>query len=72
MSRASALIVKINNMANTDTVVAIIKGYSEEKKLLTQSWLESGVDVRKEIAERIKEIDKILAGYKNPYAGSDE
>lgn len=60
-------------MANVDIQVAVIKGYNEEKKLLTESWLEAGADIRKEIAARIKEIDTVLAKFKTPYStGEDE
>jgi len=59
-------------MANVDIQVAVIKGYNEEKKLLTESWLGSNADLRKEIGERIKQIDELLAKFKNPYSGGED
>lgn len=57
-----------------DTTLEVIKGYNDEKKLLTQSWLESGAEIRKEITARINEIDKMLAAISNPLniSGTDE
>lgn len=59
-------------MGYKDTTLEIIKGYNDEKRLLTQSWLESGAEIRKEITARINEIDKLLRGFKDPISGSDD
>lgn len=50
-----------------DTTLEIIKGYNDEKRILTQSWLEAGVEIRKDITARIKEVDAVLAGLTKPY-----
>lgn len=59
-------------MGYKDTTLEIIKGYNDEKRLLTQSWLEAGTEIRKEITARINKIDKLLRGFKDPISGSDE
>jgi hypothetical protein len=59
-------------MGYKDTTLEIIKGYNDEKRILTQSWLECGADIRGNIDNRIKEIDRLLLKMTDPLMGAGE